>query len=1455
MHKGGFSIQRLTVSANNNGEEKRMGFQEKQASTNKPRPQKVAYLKKDATKRRTFSCPLQNESSNTPRNAQPLRLLEKPPSSSIPLWSNARPSCNLALSNMKTLPLFLSVFAAFLSIATTQAQTLPKFLDDWKDWATWNETKHDQLPTAYDDRNQLLPLWPSPLSLHADAQGATFSFTVTASKDDWLALPGDADAWPQDVTLANAPVPVVTREGRPQIRLMANQTAEVQGRFRWKEMPQTLVLPTFIGILTLQLNGQPVELPVWDDAGRLWLQRTSTEPADKDFLAAQLFRLLQDGSPQWLQTRIDLSVAGKSREETLGHALPEGWRLASIDSPIPVAVDESGLLKAQVRAGKWTVSLSAYRTTPAQSIGFAANVKPIAEQELIGLQVQPGFRLIEFTGIPAVDVAQTTYPTDWRSFPVHQWSTAQPFQVDEKLRGMGLMKPPGLAIIRRFWLDEDGRQLTYQDELTGSGQQIWRLDAASGHNLGAVKIGGEGQLITRNPETGASGVEVRDRNLNLQAVGRLDRTPTLPATGWKKDAESLSSTLNLPPGWRLFAVFGADWSSGDWLTTWSLFDVFMLLLFTLAIGRLWDWKTGLIALLGGLAIYQEPGAPRLSWIILLIALAAARHINHPRLQPHLARLRIAAALILAASAAPFIIQQIQQTLYPQLEPYGSVWQDNADRFDDTDNFAIPASPALPAEAEVESQGTLRKSGRADFNLNRSTILSEPESTKYKVASNLKYDTKAKIQTGPAIPQWSWRQVQFGWRGPVAASENVRLLLIPAWLGRLLCLARVVLVLALAYLLLRRVTTTLSTQSPISGPTVTASLLLALSLITNSPGAQAQIPSDELLTTLRDRLLEDRTNLPQRAEIPHAHLSVKGRQLTLTVDIHAIETVAVPLPGRLPTWSPISITENVPLLRHNGYLWALASPGTHRYTVTGLIPPGAEWQWSFLLKPRQVTIDAPGWTVTGVKPSGVPEDQVFLVEQNRATTAEAAYDRRDFNPVVIIERHLELGLVWQVRTTVRRLSPVGSAVSLSLPLLPAERLLTAGLNIEKGRLDLRLGAQQDQFTYNSELTPSPTLELKAESSDNTVESWTLSASPIWNVQTNGLAPTYEATDSTLTPVWRPWPGEAINLTISRPEAIQGATTTIHRAKHDTQLGDRQRTSTLDLTIQASLGDDFRITLPPEAEVTSLKLQNQELPVRLDNGQLVVQVRPGDQTLQIAWKTPGHLTTTSSTDPVTLPVLASNITTTLTLPDSRWLLWAKGPVRGPAVRFWGLALASVLLGFLLARAPLSPLRGHQWAFLLLGFMQLPLFLGGGVILVFFALAWRGAHGAEKLSRALFNLSQLLLLGASGIALLAMLAVVHQGLLGHPEMFVTGYGSTTRNLRWFQDHTQNGSLPSPTVLTVSIWVYRAFMLAWALWLARSVLRWIPWAAKQLLAGGIWRSRPPRPTAGPPPLPGAQL
>jgi hypothetical protein len=76
----------------------------------------------------------------------------------------------------------------------------------------------------------------------------------------------------------------------------------------------------------------------------------------------------------------------------------------------------------------------------------------------------------------------------------------------------------------------------------------------------------------------------------------------------------------------------------------------------------------------------------------------------------------------------------------------------------------------------------------------------------------------------------------------------------------------------------------------------------------------------------------------------------------------------------------------------------------------------------------------------------------------------------------------------------------------------------------------------------------------------------------------------------------------------------------------------------------------------------------------------------------------------------------------------------------------------------------------------------------------------------------------------------------------MQVRGNGSHSGALYWFTDRA-DGVLASPKVISVPMFVYRLAMLAWALWLALSVVRWLRWGWSAFGAGGFWRRPPPRP------------
>lgn len=1517
--------------------------------------------------------------------------------------------------------LFLTVLTARSEPApSASSRELPPALQPWKDWATWDDT-HRLCPTPYSDAKQHLCFWPSRFGLQVKKEGAQFDLAVTVFHETWLPLPGNGEIWPVEVRVDGKPVAVLTHDNSPAIKLTAG-TFHIEGAFRWTDYPQRLPMPREIGLLSLVVEGQPIASPVWDSEGDLWLRRDgSTEQTDKDSLTVHLYAALEDGNPLWLRTQVELLVSGKSREESLGTIVPEGWKLASVTSPIPTAIDDAGRLKAQVRAGKWTIQADAFRFDNPKTFRFAADAKVPVAEELVAFRAQPGFRVVEITGSTSIDVSQTTFPNEWRSLPVYRWDVSTSFQFEERMRGMGQQKPEGLKIAREWWLDENGGALTFRDHLTGTMQQIWRLDAAPGQDLGSVRSLGQGQLITRNPQSTASGVEIRTRNLNLEATGRMARTTAYSATGWHSDADNLHITLNLPPGSRLFALFGADWVKGDWLTAWTLLDLFLLLVFTLAVFRLWGLRVALLAFAAFGLSYHELGAPRYAWLALIVPLALQRVVPEGwgrRIVDAAKWLTITAFVLVLV---PFVAQQVQQALYPQLEEVRSVAssaeafapmvlrQDNRDdptgtaeiyaklqtiwipklelrdatlnealdylhrqsiEFDtrpgprrgvtfvtrdidsafrdartsvsltnisliealkyvtslsntkyrvEPDSVVIVPMGAATTELTQEEFAApphlvtgpivdgrinaveLLKSWGATFpegssahyipSTNRLVVRNTQDnlelvgqmvqpfgvgpaplaipglepipggpSERYSSApltiaarrvtnDNLSYDSKSRIQTGPGVPEWTWRQVSFGWNGPVVASQQVTPVLISLGLERLLTVLRVGLLLMLAAVLLgvRKVG---GSALKVSGKAVAMAAVLSLISKASAQG----IPDSATLTKLRERVLQASDAYPNAAEIPLATLTLGAdRKLTLDCEIHAALQVAVPLPGRLPGWSPVAVTlddrPEVAVRRSDGYLWVVVPAGVHRVRVEGLLANVTEWEWTFQLAPRQVKIEAPDWSVSGLSPSGRPEAQVLFALKQKTSATQATYDRQDLQSVAKVSRTVELGLVWQVHSAVSRLSAPGKAISLRIPLLPGESVLSSGVTVRDGFIEVRLGAQDTTFSWESGLATTPTIQLATRPSDTWVEEWRLVASPVWNVALGGLPPIFETQATELIPVWQPWPGETTELKVGRPEAISGATITVSRGTHTISLGERQRTSRLELNLRCSLGEDFAIQLPPEAEVTSLEHDGRALPVRIDHGKVIVPLKPGEQRLSLGWKISAPLGARFVADEVGLPVESANIDTVITVPDGRWTLWAAGPLRGPAVRFWGILLCSLLAALALARAPHSPLRLIEWMLLAIGLTQVPLPAALVVVGWLFVLVWRGLPPFQAIHPLRYNFFQLIIIALSLASLGILLTVVGEGLLGQPEMFISGNGSTTSTLRWFQPRSES-LLPRPACLTISLWWYRFAMLAWALWLATAVIRWLQWAWKQFTTGPAWK-RKPAAVVTPPPLP----
>jgi hypothetical protein len=291
-----------------------------------------------------------------------------------------------------------------------------------------------------------------------------------------------------------------------------------------------------------------------------------------------------------------------------------------------------------------------------------------------------------------------------------------------------------------------------------------------------------------------------------------------------------------------------------------------------------------------------------------------------------------------------------------------------------------------------------------------------------------------------------------------------------------------------------------------------------------------------------------------------------------------------------------------------------------------------------------------------------------------------------------------------------------------------------------------------------------------------------------------------------------------------------------------IGVRAIQHTLSFTLRASQGGEHVITLPSsEMEVLSVMRGRESLNLRPVNGKLTLPVSPGAETFSVTLREPREVNTAMKMPVFDLGLPVANIDIRATLPEQRWLLASFGPSVGPAVMYWGELVVALtlafLLTFLLSRYGWTSLRFHHWFLLVLGFST---FSWTALALIAFwliALDWRQRAGALPDWKAWqFNSVQIGLVILSVVALACLITVIPNGLLGMPNMGVTGHGSRGNQLLWFADQSE-GLSPAVMLISLPMWVYRAAMLLWALWLAFAVIGWLRHGLAAWVQGGYWR------------------
>jgi hypothetical protein len=1356
--------------------------------------------------------------------------------------------------------------AAVLLVAGLQAPAVaqvavPKDLQDWQGWVLQGE-EFRRCPflagSPATERDSFRCAWPERLSLSLDARGGEFSQRWQTFAESWIRLPGNVEHWPSDVRINGAPGAVVQRNGFPSLLLPAGSHA-VTGALAWSVRPESIPLDTRTAIIDLTLDGRRIAQPERPD-GAVWLgKRRQAEQPER--MEVQVYRLLRDEVPTRLTTLIRLQVSGDGREELLARVLPDGFTPLSLESLLPARLEPDGRLRVQVRAGSWDVTLVARGTGVATELARPTGDGMWANEEVWSFSGEDRLRVVDTEGAEGIDPTQANAPEAWRGFPAFRMARDSKLTIVERSRGLANVDDNRLQLSRRLWLDFDHGGLTAVDTIAGTMRKDWRLQMAEPYSLESARSGDDSLLVTRNPEGKGAGVEVRTPELGLTTVSRIGGSrDSVPATGWDSRFERVTGTLVMPPGHRLLAAIGSDRAPQSWFESWGLWGLFGVLVVAVFAGWLGGWPVGVIAFAALMLTYQEAPAYIWLWANLLAAVALARVAPEGRLRTVVRGYRIAAFAVLGLAMLPFLWDQARFALYPQLEisPYGVMA--NAPR----DMLARTAPPPAP-EARFDGPPAIELTAEAAASddeateeLEQSRIVS---TSTYRGGLNTeqvvqRYAPGTLLQAGPGIPSWTYVWYDFEWSGPVEPEQSVRFLYVGPVLLGIWRFAGILLLAALFAALLKvgRDTPGGWTNSRewlggllprrATAAAIGAALLLLAAMVPTRE-VQAAVPDSEVLNELKSRLTRQPECTPACADIMAANISVRGERLEVALDVSALTTVAVPMPSAGDRWQLDSVTvdgrSSLAVAREgDGTLWIPLTAGAHIVRMEGRLPAAESIQLAFRTPPRRVEVNSDGWDVAGVNERRLVAGSLELTRRRSATDVTTLETSSEFPAFVRVRRNLDFGLDWRVETVVERVAPEKAAISVAVPLIPGESVLSENLEVREanGTRTVLVGLERGQpvMQWAAGLPRSETLELSLPADAVRSEVWSFVVSPEWNVEFTGL-PAVMPLDNPLA-VWRfefhPRPGEKLSLRIARPARAAGSTLAIDSAMQSVSFGKRSSTTELSLGYRSTQGGRHTLELPGNARVTAVRLDGQPAQIRPDAGKLSINLLPGSHSVSVTWMSSDGASVRTRPAPVNLNAPASNVTTSVSLPRDRWPLWVSGPGVGPAVLYWPELIVFLAVAWLLGKWKYSPLRTHEWLLLGLGLSTLSWWVFLLVAVWLFALRWRQDWDGDA-PRLRFNSVQAALAALTVLAVGALVfAGIRQSLLASPDMGIAGaYGG---EFNWFLDRVES-ALPMPQILSAPMWVYRALMFAWALWIALALLRWLRWAWQAWKAKGVWR------------------
>lgn len=1391
---------------------------------------------------------------------------------------------------------------------------LPDSLKDWSNWATDGYRKNN-CHYRFDNAGEKFCYYISELDLNINKNAMSFTEKVSLMDDGYVRLPGSVSLFPYSVKINDKEIPVVNIDSFPYLFLEKGEHTIV-GEAKTVGNIRTLNIPNDVAILNIKKDGKTLDFVDNDGNGLLRLDSKTAQKTETDAIDVLAFRKIEDTIPMKMTLSMDLNVSGKDRLETFKNIIPENFAIVNISSNIPAYVQKNSDLVAEVKSGRWNITIE-FRQLK-ESLEFSTR-NLVNDNEIWVFVGNQDRRIIQMPeSMVSIQTKNTLLPEHWKIYPAYSIDRNSKI----KLNAVSYNTPQEdiVDLVRNIKLSFDGKFYSINDSLRASLRNDGRMYLEKPFILSSISIDGVPQAITKIKGENINGFEIRRGNYNIATNSRIARNgDKIAASGYNTITNNVIWNLDLAPGYSLFYINGADYVSNSWVSNWNLLNIFMVILLTVFFYYLFDIKKAVLGAILVLLLHHLLPQFTMACFILCGNVLIERYVASGTLISKInSYVKYTLLSLMSLTLVSFMIIHIRWAIYPSLARpdideyfanflgFGfllnfyivsaiifflssifdkekertvakvikvvgviylviyavNIFTTNKTYYRERYTFERRFMETDSAELAMVNEDHMIERGRMIKKESKLASNSLASGVKMQMNGGIQYQNqnvaKNKIQTGLGFPNWSGLStIRVELKGPINSLDKFNIFLISPFMNVILAFARLLLAIYVIYFISNiNVDAAKYKFDTIKRAFYTILLMVLVGLnipsnlnakeLINTTKSEAT-PSQEMIQQLRQKLTKETvpTCIPFCISIPNGSIANVDNKVTLNLSIHAADSIVIPLPMlQANNSNGVEVTsiknngkdaKNV--IKKYGAIFLQLQEGVNNIAMEMTLNDSSNKFFLSSITPiNYLKNNLKGFKLDGDSNRNQSFQITRIVNDDKKIKSNFSKNpmlsKINIETFFTINRFINLGNTWQITTIVVRNNNIDENATVDVPLLANEKVINTDGKLSNNSLLLSFTPNETRKEFTSIIPTEGVINLNyTDGIVNYNEVWSLNVDFMWNFKTEGLKP-IASDDQQL--LFYPSSGDNLKIFVSQPEGVDGNIITFKKVDYKFKPGRTMQELKVSLLAESSESSFHKILIPSGSEVKNLRINGDNYPIMLNQNDLVLPINQGITNIDLTINLNKNISNVLKFPAINLKAPAVDITEEAYVPVSRWILFTNGPLTGPSVLFWTQIPIWLCVAYILSRFVFIPLSFVQWFILLFGLSQT------NILFTAIIISWFVVISLKNYLIDNFGYKRLVYGCVIAISLLFLYSLfegVSNGLLGTWNMKIIGNnsqliyenGNQLWKLIWYQD-LSNGELPQAKIISLSIWIYRAMMVVWSIWLSFSLVRWIKWALMSL-------------------------